>query len=199
MVANGKGDVCNFVVSNAILHIEGDYDLETEIVVEKASSEVAPQENWEWTLPKMTAVTLLLEGKKVKEVAALVGVSESAIYDWKKKKAFLEALQFARDETRLRIQDKLASAMEEALDKTVELMRTGNNRQRVQLDAAGHFMKLMPNLFKNDEKDGVQGNEVKIIVVNNTTIESRKKELQTWEQSMGYDEIEPDKLNNLRT
>lgn len=173
--------------------------MEAEIVAEKASSELTPQENWEWTLPKMTAVTLLLEGKKVREVATEVGVSESAIYDWKKKKPFLDALQFARDETRLRIQDKLAAAMEEALDKTVELMRTGNNRQRVQLDAAGHFMKLMPNLFKNDGDESGQSNEVKIIVVNNTTIESRKKEIQTWEQSMGYDEIEPDKLNNLRT
>ena len=155
--------------------------------------------HFEWNEPKMMAVTYLLKGMKVKDVAERVGVSPDAIYDWKKKKAFLDALQFAREETRIRINDSLAEGIEEAVVKTRQLMESGTNRQRVQLDAALGLLKFAPQIFAREEEANGGGREVKIIVMNNTTIENRKPEIQAWEKEMGYDAVIPERLNRLNT
>jgi transposase-like protein len=153
------------------------------------------EEEFEWTLPKMTAVTMLLQGKKVKEIAVEIGVTEQTIYNWRKKTAFANALQVAREETRTRIQDKLLGAIDESVDKMVDLMRTGNNRQRVQLDAASNILKFAPQIFAKDEQG--QAAEVKVVVVNQTTIQNRKEELRDWEKDMGYDVVDYREINNL--
>ena len=162
-----------------------------------ANSSVITREKWDWTVPKLMAVSSLLEGKKIEEVARISDVSPSTIYEWKKNKIFLDALQFAREETRLRINDKIARGAELAVDKIIELISTGNNRQRVQLDAAQALLKHVPPIYGGEkDKDGA-GTEVKIIVMNNTTIENRKPQIKDWEREMGYDIIDVEGQNFL--
>lgn len=148
---------------------------------------------FKWTVPKLMAVTLLCEGEKNEEIARKVNVSISTLYEWKRNPEFVRELNLARETIRERLLDKQVKYGEEALEKVYQLMQSGSNRQRVQLDAALALVKGGVPVQRETQREET-GQKVKVVVVNNTLLANRRDELKNWEDEMGYRDVKPPKL-----
>lgn len=153
--------------------------------------------SFKWTVPKLMAISSLIEGAKNEDIARQLNISISTLYEWKRNAEFQRELMLARETIRERLLDKQTRYAEEGLEKIHTLMESGNNRQRVQLEAAAILAKALP-IQKETQRDEGDGAKVKVVILNNTTLVNRKDELKEWEGDMGYDTVIPPKLTEYQ-
>ena len=171
----------------------------TDLVPANASSPSNLGARFEWDAKKLRAIDLLVQGKKIKDIAAELEVSPDAIYDWKKIAEFKNQLDLYREEIYQSLINRQMEVGHKAIDKLEELIESGNNRQRVQLDASIAILKQLPSAGAKEKKDEEGGSGgVKVVIVNETTLENRRTKLKSFDEALGYD-LKVDRVNVLHS